>query len=500
MTESIQSLNELRENPTPEQVAKQRLTELAALDPVDYALKRKTAAKEIGLNVGTLDKLVKDIQAAVNPGEELEAFEGWAVAAWPEPVNGAELFDLIFDTLHRFVIADKESIEAASMWIVLTWLVEYATVLPMAMITAPEKGCGKTVFLSTVEKMACRPLQACNISSSSLFRSVQKWQPTLLIDEADSFLKENEELRGILNSGHTISSAYVIRTEEIKGERQPVRFKTWGAKAIAGIKLEELSPTLTSRSIPLPLRKKKPTEKTENIRHADPSYFETIKSKICRWALDNGETFSELRPELPELQNRDGDNWEPLLAIAKLAGPEWYSRVKHAALKIVGKTEEAPSIEEELLRDIKSVFDKKKVDRIQTTDLLKTLSADDMAPWGTWNRGQEMAPRQLANKLKAYSIHPKPIKIAGATYKGYLLSDFSDAFERYISFPAGGILSVTQLQPANNAENSGFLSVTKGSKVTEEKSLIPAINQESNRVTDKTGVAEKERTITEELF
>lgn len=38
------------------------------------------------------------------------------------------------------------------------------------------------------------------------------WKPTMLIDEADTFLCDNDELRGVLNTGHTRATAYVIRT------------------------------------------------------------------------------------------------------------------------------------------------------------------------------------------------------------------------------------------------------------------------------------------------
>ncbi|MEZ5544759.1 MAG: hypothetical protein R3F10_06175 [Lysobacteraceae bacterium] len=78
---------------------------------------------------------------------------------------------------------------------------EYATVLLPAMITAPEKGCGKTVLLSAIGRLVKKPLSTSNISPAALFRAVDAWQLTLIIDEADAFLKENEELGGILNSG-----------------------------------------------------------------------------------------------------------------------------------------------------------------------------------------------------------------------------------------------------------------------------------------------------------
>jgi len=39
--------------------------------------------------------------------------------------------------------------------------------------------------------------------SGALFRTIEKYSPTLLIDEGESFLRENEELRGIYERTHT---------------------------------------------------------------------------------------------------------------------------------------------------------------------------------------------------------------------------------------------------------------------------------------------------------
>jgi len=48
-----------------------------------------------------------------------------------------------------------------------------------------------------------------NVSSSALFRVIEEMRPTLFIDEADTFLGGNEELRGILNSGYNKKTPYV---------------------------------------------------------------------------------------------------------------------------------------------------------------------------------------------------------------------------------------------------------------------------------------------------
>jgi putative DNA primase/helicase len=79
---------------------------------------------------------------------------------------------------------------------------------------------------------------------------------SLLVDEADSFLGEKEELRGILNSGHTRDAAYVVRT--VGDEHEPRRFSTWAAKAVAMI--GHLPDTLADRSIIIPMRRRAPGE------------------------------------------------------------------------------------------------------------------------------------------------------------------------------------------------------------------------------------------------
>src|SRR5262249_6306993 len=109
-------------------------------------------------------------------------------------------------------------------------------------LVSPTKRCGKTSVLIILYYLTPRSELASNISASALFRYIEVVRPTLLIDEADSFVGDNEELRGILNSGHTKAAAHVIRNVESNGEHRPQRFSTWAPKAIATIR--ELADTL----------------------------------------------------------------------------------------------------------------------------------------------------------------------------------------------------------------------------------------------------------------
>src|SRR4029077_15747650 len=78
-------------------------------------------------------------------------------------------------------------------------------------IESPEKRCGKTTLLSVLAELVNRPIVAANISSSAFFRVIEEMRPTLLIDECDTFIQGNDELRGILNAGYKYKTAFVVR-------------------------------------------------------------------------------------------------------------------------------------------------------------------------------------------------------------------------------------------------------------------------------------------------
>jgi putative DNA primase/helicase len=258
--------------------------------------------------------------------------------------------------------------------------------------------------------------------------------PTLLIDEADTFIRNNNKLKGLINAGHTRSSAFALRTVGENHEAQ--KFKTWGPKAFAGITLEKhFSDATMSRGLVINMRRKMPHESTARLRHAESGLFEVITSKLARFANDYSQQVQMARPVLPEeLSDRAQDNWEPLLAIAECAGTEWVQRATAAALKLSSASESSVSTGNELLADIQEVFQTKRVDKISTADLIEALTKDnDEMPWSTYNRGKPMTPRQLAKQLGAYDIKSRTVRSKNGTPKGYYAADFKDAFARYLS-------------------------------------------------------------------
>ncbi len=227
----------------------QMIARLAALSPLEYDRIRIATAKELNIRPGTLDSLVKAIKAVQQKKNKTPFTD---MEPWHEPIQPATLPTEISHTIKRFVICSPETAHAATLWIAMTWFIEVITIAPLVIITAPEKRCGKSQLLFLLARLVNRPLSASNITPAALFRSIDAWKPTLLIDEADAFMRENEELRGIINCGHTRDSAKIIRV--VGDDFTPTEFHVWGAKALAGI--GHLSDTLKDRAVALELRRK----------------------------------------------------------------------------------------------------------------------------------------------------------------------------------------------------------------------------------------------------
>jgi hypothetical protein len=405
---------------------------LAAMKQQDYDRIRKSEAKALGVQVTTLDGMVKAARDEDSASERLPFVE---VEPHADPIDPALVLDEVVDIILRYVVMDKTQAEAAALWITMTWFIDDVEVAALAIITAPEKSCGKSQLLTIFGYLAARPLSAANSTASFLFRAITAWRPTLLVDEADTFIRENDELKGLVNAGHTRANAFVGRTVSVGDGYEPRMFDVWGAKAFAGISLEKHLPDATmSRGIVISLRRKMAHEKVDRLRHADKTTFAATASKLARFAEDYSEQVRAARPVLPdELSDRSQDNWESLLAIAGCAGPAWRERATRAALALSGTAEATVSAGNELLADIQYVFEQKRTFKISTVDLIEALVSDEERAWATYNRGKPLSPRQLAKQLGAYGIKPKTVRLAHGTPKGYDADQFTDAFARYLS-------------------------------------------------------------------
>ena len=449
-------------------VAQKTAEHLATLSPFMYEQQRVSMANKLGIRVSILDQEVEKIREANNP--EKTNFLVEKLEPWPEPVSGGEILDTIHKVVLDYVIMPEKSAVAFSLWCLLTYCYDAFRILPVLGIVSPEKRCGKTRLLEVLSGLAYRAFPSSNLTPATVYRVIEKCQPCLLIDEADTFLPQNDELRGVLNSGHTVKNAFVTRCNSETNE--PERFSTWCPKAIALI--GKLPPTLDDRAIVISLKRKLTTEAVKRLSLSFDDEHLDLRRKCKRWAIDNMDQLKAGNPQLPLINNdRALDNWTPLVTIAELAGSEWPKRARDAMVNIeAGKEDDSARVM--LLQDIQSVFNDQACERLCTQNLIEALVAMEDRPWSEWKRGKPLSGVSLARLLKPFGIRPEQFKEQGKKGRGYRRKTFSDVFDRYVTLSDPTDRSGTPVPSANHAYFEGNRPGTPDKKVPSEKRSKPA--------------------------
>lgn len=349
---------------------------------------------------------------------------------WPDAVDGPAVLNTIAQTFLRFLALPAGAADALALWTVHTFALDAALVSPVLAVVSPEKRCGKTTLLKLLSALVARPLHTAGVTPAALFRCVERFVPTLLLDEADTVFRDSEELRAVVNASHDRASACVLRT--VGEDHDPRAFSTWCPKAIALI--GKLPGTLTDRAVVVSMRRRRPEESVERLRLDRLSDLAPLRRQALRWAKDHLATLREADATVPDaLNDRAADNWRPLLAIADQAGGEWPARARQSALLLsesAAGEDDAPAVL--LLADIQGYFKEQEVDRVATADLLAHLTGLETRPWPEWKQGRPLTARQLAGLLNRFGVVPHTIRDGGVTMKGYLLSDLGESFSRYL--------------------------------------------------------------------
>ncbi|HAN29653.1 MAG TPA: hypothetical protein DCP75_18390 [Haliea salexigens] len=326
------------------------------------------------------------------------------------------------------VITDLE-IDAMVLWILASYAMDDFRVFPKLALISPEKRCGKTTTMEVVGSMAKDGLIVSNMSAATIYRLAEQMQYTLLIDETDTFLKNGDaEINGLINSSHTKSAAKVTRC--VGENHEPRVFSTWMPMVLASIGV--LADTLMDRSITINLRRKKSHEHTERVPADLNEISEPLRQSISAWVEANRAAMRSQSVDVPNIGNdRAGDNWEPLLAVAALLGGSWPGRCERAfrELTIV----EEPEQQTMLLRDIQQYFLKSGSLRVTSKELCEALTGDEDGPWKTCSNGKPLTPHLVGKLLRPYGVKPKTMRVGDNTPRGYEKAQLEDAFERYLS-------------------------------------------------------------------
>ena len=333
--------------------------------------------------------------------------------------------------IRRYVVLTDVQAVAVTLWVLHTHVIEACDCTPYLQVSSATARAGKTRLLEVSELLVARPWLTGRTSAAALVRKVDAESPTLLLDESDAAFGGEREyaeaLRGVLNTGYRRSG----RTTLCVGQGSSLTFKdfsTFSPKAIAGI--GQLLSTVADRAIPIALKRRAKDERVERFRERDARIqAEPIHAALVAWGSSAVDSLRAARPDLPEaLDDRAQDVWEPLLAIADLAGETWSDRARRAAVELVGVVVDE-DINIELLHDIQTVFVHESATFLASRALVAKLAELDSRPWGDWKKGKPISTRAVADCLKGFGITPRPNE--QGTARGYHRERFEDAWTRY---------------------------------------------------------------------
>ena len=454
---------------------------LAALDPINYDVARVEAAKSLGIRAIVLDRVVgkKRRELGLDTDQDGDG-QGRAVKIadvlpWHEPVDGDLIATTLAAAIKNYAVLADAAADAIALWILHTWLVNVFPISPRLAITSPTKGCGKTTVLRLLNKIVRRGKRAGSISPPALFRAVEQFQPTILLDETEKYVEHGSDLHALLNEGHC-KGGTVLR---VLGEKLELReFAVFGPVAFA--RNGRLPDDLEQRSIIIEMQRRRADEPLSELRDDRCEWLHRIARMCARWAEDNANFVADCEPDMGAQINRDADNWRPLYAIADMVGADWPERIRDAAGVLAPR--ESESTGPMLLADIQATFDERQTDRLASADVCEALTAMEGKPWAEWRAGKgtspkPLTPNQLARLLKPFGIAPTgTIRVGSRTAKGYHRHHFAEAWERYLN--AEGVNQPSHRHKADGTGTSDtFPTVTPESDVTVgkcEKPLQPS--------------------------
>ncbi|GAB4084085.1 DUF3631 domain-containing protein [Myceligenerans cantabricum] len=356
----------------------------------------------------------------------------------PEPpTDGASVLDQVRAALTRYVILpDTHATTGVVLWIAATHAMPAWTFATRLVIRAPERACGKSRLLQLVDALSHAPLRSVNASPSAVYRSIAEKQgdpPTLLLDEADTIFGAkaagDEDLRGLLNAGFERDTP-ALRYNA--GHNTVEQLATFSMAALAGI--GAMPDTIESRAVVIRMRRRAPGETVAPYRRRrDGEPLDRLRVQLNRWVRANMRDLELATPDMP-VEDRPADLWEPLIAVADLAGGHWPDAARAAAIALTESRDAniKESIQTRLLADVRTAF--ADAEAIPSAALVDRLKLDDESPWPTYGKSG-LTVRQLADLLREFDIVSRNLRLETGQAKGYRRADFADAWNRYCPHP-----------------------------------------------------------------
>jgi hypothetical protein len=336
------------------------------------------------------------------------------------------VLQLVLDLVEMHVAISPEERMATALWILHSYVFGRFDVTPRLGLLSPVRGCGKTTLLILLDLLVSDPYRTDNVTPAAIYYLLERQAHTLLIDEGDNLgLLNNSILRSVFNSGHGRGGGV---SRYVAGRAR--KFPTFAPLAVAAIGLMPLP--LLHRAIIINMQRAAGPTLTR-LDEENPA-FPAARAEFRKWAATCTLAPDPAMPA--SLRNRAADNWRVLLAIADDLGHGEAARAAAVTLAANRPDEDASVV---LLSNIRSIFDRRGVDRISSKLLIEELLALDDGMWGDWRGPNDDRPprklnqSELSRLLRPFFIRPRTIRPAqgGPTSRGYMRAWFESAWAAY---------------------------------------------------------------------
>jgi hypothetical protein len=349
----------------------------------------------------------------------------------PDRYDGRKHGEAVLDEtrafLARFVtFPTQAALDAATLWLAHTHVVDddgrlaFSTT-PRLVFISDEPASGKSTALAMVCELAHNGQILIDVTAPQFAEEMYENHLTAGIDEIDILFgtgRAKEVLRSLLNAGYKRKTAWWGRAKQDKK-------CIFGPVAMAGLgrkyKASDELKALRDRTIQITMAQGREPEvyrdREHDLQAAD------LRKVLGKWAKRHTPEIVTSWPDMPDdVENREREKWEPLLAVADEAAGHWPESARAACLELaLGDQTNAPvepTPRERLLDDLRVIFGG--AEKMPTAQIVRRLY--DL-PGGQWRKlwpSETNAPRELSTLLGA-GVPVKKVRVDGEdrTLQGY---------------------------------------------------------------------------------
>jgi len=116
----------------------------------------------------------------------------WKLPGKPLESTPHEIYNDILCYLKSHLILKPDEYHLMTLWIMASYLVSEFDTVPYLLFIAPKES-GKSQALSVINHIGYRGFLAASVTPASLFRAIELWKITLLVDEAEFQINKDTE-------------------------------------------------------------------------------------------------------------------------------------------------------------------------------------------------------------------------------------------------------------------------------------------------------------------